>query len=222
MSQPAPPAISGPAGCEIQQLEPNDIEAYVAWLLCEPDAVVPDSASGLKWALAHCDDGVTWGRRTGPDSPGWCFGSQFFLEACPAIRRERLQELRIFGKDAEVLIWRAGVGLRGRVLRESDPRVDRNDPSNPLRPSDECRIIRGDPPDRDETHIISKSGFSQITDRAGAEQVIPIEVSAQQLRKRSVRLCVTHYYEHDDESGSVRIAATRLVNLTAGDTTNGS
>jgi hypothetical protein len=67
-----------------------------------------------------------------------------------------------------------------------------------------------------------KSGFSHIADGTGAEQVIPIEVSNEQLEKRSVRLCVRHYYEQDDESGSARIAATRLVNLAAEGTANGS
>lgn len=210
---PASPTAPNPAGCVIQ---PINAAAYLSWLLGEQSETIPKDTVGLVWALAHCDDGVTWGRRSGPGAPSWNFGNQFFPDVSPAIRRERLQELRIFGTDAEILIWRTDSGLRGRMLRENDPPAGRN-LSDPLRPSDESRIVRGD-------RLIgtSESGFSRITDRTGAEQVIPIEVSDQQLQKRSVRLCVKHYYNQDGESGAVRIVATRLVKLTAEDTTDGS
>lgn len=195
------------AGCTVQ---PIDVEAYFTWLLGEPGTDIPKGAAGMVWALAHCDDGVTWGRRNSPGISNWILGSQLFPDICPTPQRERLQEIRIFSKNAEVLIWRTDVGFRGRVLRESDPPVDRNNGSDPLRPSDEYRIIRGN-----RLIGIPKSGFSYVADGTGAEQVIPIEVSDQQLEQRSVRLCVRHYYEQDDGTGSVRIAATRLVKLTS-------
>lgn len=204
MSQPALP--TAPAGCVIR---PVETDAYLAWLLGGQQAAIPEDATGLVWALAHCDDGVTWGRYAVPDAPSWNFGNQFFPDVSPAIQRESLQELRIFGKKAEVLIWRTDSGLRGRMLRESDPPADRNDVSDPLRPSDESRIVRGD-----ECLETPQSGFAHVADRTGAEQVIPLEVSDQQLQKRLIRLCVRHYYEQDRESGAVRIAATRLVDLT--------
>lgn len=201
------------ARCTIQPIE---AEAYFAWLLDETGADIPEGAAGVVWALAHCDDGVTWGRRDSSGVSIWRFGNQFFRR-CPVIRRETLQELRIFGKDAEVLIWRTDSGFRGRMLHENNPPADRNNLLDPLRPSDEFRMVRGS-----RLAGTPKSGFSHVADGTGAEQVIPIEVSNEQLEKRSVRLCVRHYYEEDDKSGSVSIAATRLVSLTAEGTTNGS
>lgn len=73
-------------------------------------ALAPEGADGLVWCLAHCDDGVTWGRYDA-QTQRWILGSQAEPAVSPLIRHDSLQELRIFGCPGEVLIWRAGAEL---------------------------------------------------------------------------------------------------------------
>src|SRR5690606_37119669 len=73
------------------------------------------------------------------------------------------------------------------------------------------RILRGGSVLAQRRH-----GFTHIGDGAGAEQVLPLAVSNEQLRAAQVPLDVCHYYEADAETGAVRIAATRLVRLMPG------
>lgn len=198
------------AGCDLTPLDSPTCERYVSWLLGEENAAATDGATGLVWALAHCDDGVTWGRYDA-GAKAWRFGNHVAPEVSPPIRSETLQELRLFGEDGEVLIWRTDAGLQGRVLREADPATDRSDEANPLRPSDESRVLRG-------ALVVAECdhGFTHIGDGAGAEQVLPLAATKEQLRAAQVRLDVRHYYEVDAKTGAVRIAATRLVRLTPG------
>ena len=192
-------------GCKIEPLDSKACEHWLAWLNGE-SGDGPPNASGLVWAVAHSDEGVTWGRYDG-DQRSWHLGNQCHPEISPPIRRTALQELRIFGTAAEVLIWKADEDLRGRLI--GDTSVARaSEDLDPLRPSEESRMVRGD-----RVADVSGSGFSRLVDRAGAEQVIPIAVNEDQLRERKVRLLVKHYYEQDQETGAVRVAATRLVKL---------
>ncbi|MCG3173132.1 MAG: hypothetical protein GMKNLPBB_01310 [Myxococcota bacterium] len=199
------------AGCDLTPLDSPACERYVSWLLGEENAVAPGSATRLAWALAHSGDGVTWGRYDAQKGV-WLLGNQAASDVSPPVRAETLQELRLFGDGGEVLIWRTGAGLRGRMLRDTDPAAGCGDEANPLRPSEEWRILRGD-------RIIKDAGhdFTHIGDGAGAEQVLPLAVSSnEQLRARQVQLAVRHYYESDVHTGAVRIAATRLVTLRSG------
>jgi len=203
----ASPAL---AGCDLSTLDSTACRRYLAWLLGETGAGEPEEVRGLVWALAHCDAGVTWGRHD-TSAKVWRLGNQAVPDVSPPIRPEALQELRLFGEAGEVLIWRTDAGLRGRMLLDSAPGAARSNDADSLRPSDESRILRGD-------HVVQKCehGFSHVGDRTGAEQVLPLEVTKEQLQAAQVRLEVRHYYESDADTGAVRIAATRLVTLTAG------
>lgn len=194
-------------GCVITNLTDVTCNRYLSWLLGRQGTIPIQGSEWLRWALAHCDSGVTWGYYE-EEGRIWRLGNQVAPEVSPPIQRETLQELRIFGEPGEVLIWRAGTERRGRVLRGSDDLAAQNDESNPLRPSDECRMLRGDRVERNCSHR-----FTWIADRAGAEQVIPETITDDQLRERRVGLRVRHYYEQDPNTGAVRIAVTRLVAL---------
>lgn len=198
------------AGCDLSPLDSAACRPYLAWLLGENGADVPKEAGGLVWALAHCDDGVTWGCYDA-EAKAWQLGDRVAPQISPPIRLQTLQELRIFGEPGEALIWRAEEGIRGRLLRETTPVSNRSDTSNPLRPSDESRILRGD-----RVVASGEHGFTHIGDRAGAEQVLPLTVTTKQLQAGQVRLLLRHYYESDAGTGAVRIAATRLVTLMLG------
>jgi CRISPR-associated protein (TIGR03984 family) len=75
---------------------------------------------------------------------------------------------------------------------------------------DESRILLGD-----RLLETPKGGFSRVGSPTGAEQVVPVELSEDLFHESRwpLRLHVRHYLEADDETGAVRIAATRLVEL---------
>jgi hypothetical protein len=75
---------------------------------------------------------------------------------------------------------------------------------------DESRIVLGD-----RLLEAPKGGFTRVGSATGAEQVVPDELSDEVFQKSlwPLRLHVRHYLESDDETGAVRIAATRLVEL---------
>lgn len=162
-----------------------------------------DSSTKVKWLLAHCHDGVTWGRLG--DDQSWKLSSSAFPELSPCISAANLLELRLFGKDQEVLIWRTDEGFSGRCLID-DPVIDDKDPS---RPDSETRILLGD------RFVDLRDGFTQVSTARGLRQAVPLECTESDFTggRWPLRLDVKHYFEQDDESGMVRVAVSRLVNV---------
>jgi CRISPR-associated protein (TIGR03984 family) len=201
--------FSAPSGWVVEELDNDACKQYLNWLLGDSQATAEGEHLPVDWALAHCDDGVTWGRYDA-DAKVWQLGNQVAPDISPPIRHDWLQELRMFGAQGEVLIWRCEDGLRGRVLRDGEAQAFGN-ASNPLRPSDEARIVRGRMVRRTLDHE-----FTHVADITGAEQLLPLKVTQEQLQRGSVRLVVRHYFEQNPETGMVRIGATRLVRLETG------
>ena len=197
------------AGCDIATIDRAVCEQVVAWLLGKRGSAPDDLGAGFAWVLAHSDDGVTWGR-CDVEAGRWRLGHDAVPEVSPPIRPEALQELRLFGDGGEVLIWRSDEGLHGRILEDAKGDSPR-DESDPLRPSDELRIVRGD-----RIRADAGGGFTRVTDGTGAEQVLPVALDAAQLRQHKVRLHVRHYWAQNADDGTVRIAVSRLVKLTTG------
>lgn len=156
---------------------------------------------GFTWLLAYCRDGVTWGRREGSR---WRLSSEVFPELCPAVSRENLSEMRLFGKEGELLVWRSDEGFQGRILR--DKAGTPND--SPTRPHDEVRILVGD-------RLVEgpRDGFSRVGTASGIQQAIPLECTERDFAggRWPLRLKVRHYFGADRETGVVRVAASRLV-----------
>jgi CRISPR-associated protein (TIGR03984 family) len=191
------------AGCEIIPLDQAACGRYLAWLRGDGR---PDGADGIHWALGHFDNGVTWGRLD-DKAACWVSSHDAAPDVSPAIREETLQELRLCGAHREVLIWRTHLGLRGRVILDS-PGTDKADPASPV---NESRLLRGDRVD-----VVYANGFTLVSDKTGARQVLPMRITDPQLTSGQVRLVVRHYFQRDDRSGAVRVAATRLVGLNGG------
>jgi CRISPR-associated protein (TIGR03984 family) len=190
------------AGCDVRPLK-SDAECgpFLAWLTGEADS--PMGTESIVWALGHFDDGVTWGRWNG-ETASWITGHAVAPNVSPAFRKETLQELRLFGEQREVLIWRTPAGLRGRVITDERDRRD----AGPTAPADETRVLRGDRAER-----TFDNGFTLVSDATGARQVLPIRVSHPESTSIGVRLVVRHYFQEDSETGVVRVAMTRLVAL---------
>ncbi|HWO26211.1 MAG TPA: CRISPR-associated protein Csx19 [Kofleriaceae bacterium] len=151
------------------------------------------------WLLCHCDDGVTWGRL---EDGTWQLGSALFPDLCPTPSQASIQEMRVFSRGAEVLVWRMAGELRGRVLRDSSPPIG----EGPLAPSDEEHLLLG------RRVIEHKGGFTRVGDGTGAEQALPLRVVDQDSAPWP-RLCVRHYFTQDAQTGCVRIVVTRLVEV---------
>ena len=89
-------------------------------------AAFEDDASGwlareasqhrLSTLLAHADDGVIWGR---VDKGVLQTSHSAFPQVSPPLRALTLQQARLFGPDAELLVWRDGEGnWQARLLRD--------------------------------------------------------------------------------------------------------
>lgn len=186
------------AGCRVEVLSASQCGDFVASLAGATDL---GSGLGLRWLLAHGEEGVTWGRRASAGE--WQLASTRFPEVAPPVRPETLSTLRLFGPEQEVLVWRTDGELRGR--RASD---DSDAVPDWLRPRPERRVVLGD------RLIERRDGFCRVASATGAEQVLPFDLRQEQFRGRSpLRLVVRHHFESLAESGVVRVALTRLVDL---------
>ena len=171
---------------------------------------VIEEAAGTQWLLAHCDDGVVWGRR---EREAWQLSSKPFPNVSPQPSEENLQQLRLFGKEREVLIWRAENGFQGRILMD----VEASDVPKDLLPMREDQILVGD-------RLLDGpcDGFSLVGEAGGARHAVPIDCKEGDFKKHEkirerpdwpLRLAVKHYLTQDEETGTVRIAVSRLVEV---------
>lgn len=182
------------AGCDIRMLTSDDCARWLSWVL--KGTAAPENIGAPAWLLGFCEDGVTWGRFDGQ----WKLGSEVFPDLCPTPSSRTLLELRLFWRSGEVLMWRTDEGLRGRLL------VDAALPGDAqfLHPDDEERPLLGEREDE------RRDGFVRVRDRTGAEQALPIFDPSGSLPRR---LKIRHYFEQDELTGAVRVAASRLVEL---------
>lgn len=188
--------MMGIAGCKIETLDDSACPRWLDFVLGRGQA--PDDLGQHVWLLCHCDDGVTWGRRVGGE---WRLGSTFFPDFCPVPTEENLQEMRVFSSLAEVLIWRAESGLRGRLVRD----LEEGDPTSPDRPADEERVLLAG-------HLAGRrEGFTHVRDGSGAEQILPVHID--DGPSPWPRLRVRHYFARDEQSGGIRVVVSRLVEV---------
>lgn len=186
-------------GAILEALESSTCEEWLRHL--DAGSEPPIALGERAWLLCHGDDGVTWGCFC---DGAWEVGSAHFPELSPPVAEVTLQELRIFSSALEVLIWRTGGQLRGRMLRD----VAAGGPTAACEPQDERRFVVGnrvlEPP---------RGGFSRVGDGTGAEQVLPFRAPPGAGSQKWPRLRVRHYFSIDQQSGTARIAASRLVEL---------
>ncbi len=184
-------------GCHIETLDDASARGWVDWVMGRRDA--PRAIAGPAWLLAHCDGGVTWGWL---EHGRWRLGSEAFPDLCPK-PDEGLQELRVFTPAVELLLWRDADALRGRSVRDDGDSA----PDDPLRPCDEMRVlVSGRVIDR-------RNGFTRVRDGTGREHALPGSVP-DRVSSSWPRLRVRHYFLQDGETGAVRVALTRLVEVT--------
>jgi len=175
--------------------EANDLRTWLAEL----------PQGKFAYVLAHADDGVIWGKV----EQGVLIIAQDVGFNSPPLRLETLQQVRVFNKQAEWLLWRNGTTgeWAARVIE------DREDGKTYAESFDEDDILWGD----QVTESID--GFSLMQDGAqGLRHAVPLPLrvgiyeDAKKRAWRPLRLKIRHYVQAD-EYGFVRIAASRLVKL---------
>jgi hypothetical protein len=149
---------------------------------------------GLRYLLAHADDGVIWGRI---DNDGLHI-SHGIAPTSPPLRASTLQQARIFGLPGEVLLWRDDDGWRARLV------IDIPGDDDII---DEDQILWGD------TVETVKDGFTLLREGAqGMRHAVPIVITAEQLKHHQLRLRVRHYIT-ENEDGEASITLSRLIQL---------
>jgi len=156
----------------------------------------------FKWLLAHADDGVVWGR---VHNGRIVTAENLEPDICPPLRKETLQQLRLFAPHAELLLWRDGENhWSARLIRDAE-----NGEEPFWREAiDEFQILWG-------TYAEPLSeGFTLMRDGTqGLCHIVPIELSGEfENERRPLRLQVRHYIA-EDEVGFARIVASRLLKL---------
>lgn len=160
----------------------------------------------LRWLLAHADDGVTWGRfEDGTLLTSDCIDPEI-SKISPPLCVETLQQVRLFGPEGELLLWRDGDRQwHARLIRD----VKLSKEADWQEAVDESYILWGT-----NTKLKGK-GFTLMSDGAqGLRHAVPLEVhGTYDEQSRPLRLKVRHYVKEDVRDGYTRIVASRLVKL---------
>ena len=172
-----------------------------AWVLAQSEA------HGLTWLLAHADDGVIWGHVE--DKQLRLSGEvEHFPQVSPPLRSVTLQQVRLFGPKAELMVWRAGTGWQARLIVDED--------GEPVKTYDEAHMLWGNARQPESTN-----DFTLVADgEMGHHHALPLPTTGAQFTRhkrpyRPFRLAVRHYLSQDEASGLLRVNLSRLCNLYA-------
>lgn len=185
-------------------ITPVTVEAAFAvdpagWLLAQAQT------HQLKYLLAHADDGVIWGK-VEPDSL-WLSGNEK-PAVSPPLRAATLQQARLFGSNAELMLWRVNDGWSARLITDSR--------DGDTLYYDEKQILWGNNRLKDE----SNDNYTVTADgEQGFRQIIPLPSVGEQFanKNRPFYLMVRHYLTRDETSGLYRVTLSRLTNLNVED-----
>lgn len=187
---------------------PDDGVDMTLWLGGrEADEAAPRDA-GLRWLLAITHGAVVWGRKD---------GERWLLSAGEKLPAASLLDLRAFGPDGEVFVWRDASGLRARRRQDGQ--------GNELDTLEETQLLWGTEPDPDRPPY---NGFFPLRDGdQGLRHAPPLildesyfvrpagegEEQDELYGHRPARLRLRHYIGRDSETGVARIVDSRLVEV---------
>jgi len=157
-------------------------------------------AGNMPWLLAHADDGVIWGKLQ--DDGTLKLSGEVFDDPAIAVKLQAktLHQVRIFGEEGEVFIWRTAYGFQGRRI------IDRETPQ-PDMMLDEEHLLWGTP-----NLSELKDGFCIFVEgQQGLRHALPVE-DKEPLKDKRAKLRVRHYLDYDDEDQAY-ISMSRLVEL---------
>ncbi|MFN3332427.1 MAG: CRISPR-associated protein Csx19 [Caldilinea sp.] len=163
-------------------------EVDLAWLGEQADE------RGLRWLLAHADDGVNWGERR---AQRWVLSHDVAPAIAPAFAPEHVQQIRMFDEAGELLLWREGRGWRGRWLFET--------PESET--TDVVHLLWGV-----EAESLQNSFMLLNEGAEGLRHALPAVKEHFNPAQERAALHIRHHLDYDD-SGQVYIKASRLVKL---------
>lgn len=154
----------------------------------------------LRYLLATAYGEVVWGKK---DKGGWALSS-----GASALPAGDLLELRAFGPEDEIFVWRDAAGLKAR---------HRHDRGGEARDTFlEQQLLWGTEPARNGD---APTGFTALVDGdAGLAHSPPLVLDNSHFNgngHRPARLHVRHYIHRDSDTGIARIVDSRLIGLTA-------
>jgi CRISPR-associated protein (TIGR03984 family) len=190
---------------------------------------------GLKYLLAHADDGVVWGRFDNGilTTAEKVFYPCEFNVYLPKLRLCTLQQCRIFGEKGEILLWQTGRGWKARLIHYLDTwelKEERDVGSGKykcfkiagrnedLELIEECQVLWGTQREKGKQgENGEKNGFTLVSDGSqGLKHAVPLtNIQFSKDKKnlyRPIRLVVHHYIDYD-ESGVAKVYLSRLVDL---------
>jgi len=176
-----------PMACQKQPLDTADFAADPSgWF--QKQAGVGDGA----WFLAHADDGVIWGEVR---ADGLHLSGDAFPQISPPLRAVTLQQARLFGPNAELLLWKNDAAWRARLVQDG---------------------AGEDGEYYDETHLLwgtameeQRDGFTLLREgKEGLRHAPPLPPAVH----LPARLRVRHYLAYDPD-GQAYIACSRLVGI---------
>lgn len=194
----------------MQQLQADDLKALHDAVDAQPENVLTNwleqqaATHGLRWLLAHADDGVVWGRvdKDAANKTAQLKTSDSVApDVSPHLRLRTLQAARLFSSEAELLLWRDGDNhFQARLISD----VATPDEGDWTEAFDERQMLWG-------THGESKAeGFTLLRDGAqGLRHAVPVAVALNAKGDSTPpRLVVRHYL---NRKGFARVVASRLV-----------
>lgn len=165
-----------------------------AWLLAQAHA------HALTTLLAHADDGVIWGRVH--DGRMLIAREVLTQHNFPDLRWLTLQQARLFGPTAELLLWQTDAGPQARLVQEGT--------GTPCEFYDERQMLWG------TERVTAEHGFTLVRDGAqGFFHAPPVEADARAFvgkKWRPLRLHVRHYLTLADD-GLLKVTLSSLVGL---------
>lgn len=160
---------------------------------------------GLTMLLAHADNGLIWGLVQDGQVK---LSSQAFPQRLPALKSTTLRQLWLFGEKAELFIWRVDDRWQGRLI------VDQPDKAGWH--FDETQIQVGDHAEE------GNGGFTLVAEgQEGLYHAVPIPLAQipftpdRRDKHHPLRLTIRHYLDRVEADGTLVIAHSRLVRLSA-------
>lgn len=153
----------------------------------------------LTTLLAFLDDGVVWGKF---DAGGWITSDRAGV-GLPKLRLAALQELRLFGPECEVLLYRVEEGEFHLRMIEDKP----SEKPDYTEYFDELQFLWG------TNSKPGENGFTILTEgNQGLLHAVPLAVTLKDDQGRHPRLRVRHYLNPASEP-LAQVSASRCVSL---------
>lgn len=154
-------------------------------------------AHQLPWLLAVMDEGVVWGElRDGGLHLSTGVGA-FPQSGPPTLSWGELQHCRCFGAAGELFVWVGPAGLAARLRQDGI--------GEPVEYLDEGYQLWGEGREL-------RDGFVRLVEgEQGIAHCPPLGAAVPEGQRASLR--VRHYLEEDGETGGIRVAGSRLVDM---------